>query len=141
MIGYHYNEEKKVVIAFFCHDSYCKFEGRKYWFRNISTPLWKVFDTKLLDYGDFLDLVKKGVDTIQPIVKVKVTEDCDKELAKKIAKDRLIIKWANLENRIIEDVLSKINTKFEVTKYRAFEKMHKTSEKIKRITSSCETEN
>ena len=135
MIGYSYNKEKKVIVAFFCDDSSHRFEGRRYWFRNISSSLWKVFNTELIDYGKFLDIVKDSVDTIQPVTKVKVTEDCDKELAKKIAKDRLIIKWANLEYRIVEKVLSKLNTKFEVTKYRAFEKMHKTSEKINRIKS------
>ena len=63
------------------------------------------------------------------------------ELAKKIAKDRLIIKWADLEYRIVNDVFSKINTQFEVTKYRVSKKMHKADKKIKRITSSYKAEN
>jgi hypothetical protein len=141
MIGYHYNKEKRVIVAFFCDDVSRKFEGRKYWYRNICKSLWKVFDNGLIQYSDFSDIVKKDVDTIQVVTKVKVTEDCDKELAKKIAKDRLIIKWADLEYRIVNDVFSKINTRFEVTKHRVNKKMRKTDEKIKRITSSYQTEN
>lgn len=141
MIGYHYNEEKQVILAFFCEDESGRFEGRRYWFRNISKSIWKVFGTGLIQYSDFLAIVKKDVDTIQVVTKVKVAEDCDKELAKKIAKDRLIIKWADLEYRIVNDVFSKINTQFEVTKYRVSKKMHKADEKIKRITSSYKTEN
>ena len=141
MIGYHYNKKKSVIVAFFCDDVSRKFEGRRYWYRNICKSLWKVFDNGLIEYVDFLNIVKKDVDTIQVITKVKVAEDCDKELAKKIVKDRLIIKWADLEYRIVNDVFSKINTQFEVTKYRVSKKMHKADKKIKRITSSYKTEN
>ena len=112
MIGYHYNKEKQVIVAFFCDDVSKKFEGKKYWCRNFWRSLWKVFDNGLIQYSDFLAIVKKDVDTIQVVTKVKVAEDCDKELAKKIAKDRLIIKWADLEYRIVNDVFSKINTQF-----------------------------
>lgn len=141
MIGYHYNKEKQVILAFFCEDKSGRFEGRRYWYRNICSSLWKVFDNGLIQYCDFLDIVKEDVDAIQVVTKVKVAEDCDKELAKKIAKDRLIIKWANLEYRIVNDVFSKINTQFEVTKYRVSKKMHKADKKIKRITSSYKPEN
>ena len=141
MIGYHYNKEKQVIVAFFCDDVSKKFEGKKYWCRNFWSSLWKVFDNGLIQYSDFLAIVKKDVDTIQVVTKVKVAEDCDKELAKKIAKDRLIIKWTDLEYRIVNDVFSKINTQFEVTKYHVSKKMHKADEKIKRITSSYKNEN
>ena len=140
MIGYHYNEEKQVIVAFFC-DDVSKFEGKKYWCRNFWSSLWKVFDNGLIQYSDFLAIVKKDVDTIQVVTKVKVAEDCDKELAKKIAKDRLIIKWADLEYRIVNDVLSKIATQWDVVKYRASKKMQKADKKIKRITSSYKAEN
>ena len=136
MIKYHYNKEKQVIIAFFCEDESGRFEGRRYWYRNICKSLWKVFDNGLIEYVDYLGIVKKDVDTIQVVTKVRAAEDCDKELAKKIAKDRLIIKWADLEYRIVNDVFSKINTQFEVTKYRVSKKMHKADEKINRITSS-----
>ena len=141
MIGYHYNEEKQVILAFFCEDSSGRFEGRKYWFRNIAKSIWKVFDNGLIEYVKFIDIVKKDVDTIQVVTKVKVAEDCDKELAKEIAKNRLIIKWADLEYRIVNDVFSKINTQFEVTKYRASKKLKKTSEKIARLSVHHKVEN
>ena len=141
MIGYHYNEEKQVILAFFCEDSSGRFEGRKYWFRNIAKSIWKVFDNGLIEYVKFIDIVKKDVDTIQVVTKVKVAEDCDKELAKKIAKDRLIIKWADLEYRIVNDVLSKIATQWDVVKYRASKKLKKTSEKIARLSVHHKAEN
>lgn len=141
MIGYHYNEEKHVIVAFFCDDVSKKFDGKKYWYKNICISLWKVFDNGLIQYCDFLDIVKKDVDAIQVVVKVKVAEDCDKELAKKIAKDRLIIKWARLEYRIAEEVLSNIVTRFDVVKYRASKKLKKTSEKIDRLSVHNKTEN
>lgn len=141
MIGYHYDEEKQIIIAFFCEDSSGRFEGRRYWYRNICKSLWKVFNNELIHYCTFLDIVKKDVDTIQVVTKVKVTEDCDEELAKKIAKDRLIIKWANLEYRIVREVFKKINTQFEVTKYRVSKKMRKTLEKIDRLNSYNKVKN
>ena len=94
MIGYHYNEEKQIIVAFFCDDVSKKFDGKRYWYKNICKSLWKVFDNGLIEYVDYLDIVKKDVDAIQVVAKVKVAEDCDKELAKEIAKNRLILKWA-----------------------------------------------
>ena len=141
MIGYHYNKKKQVMLAFFCDDVSKKFEGKRYWYKNICSSLWKIFDNGLIEYVDYLDIVKKDVDAIQAIAKVKVTEDCGMELAKEIAKNRLILKWERLEYRIVNDVFSKINTQFEVTKYRVSKKMCKTNEKIKRITSSRKADN
>lgn len=141
MINYHYNEEKQVIVAFFCDDVSKKFEGKKYWYKNICSSLWKVFDNGLIQYSDFLDIVKKDVDTIQVVVKVKVAEDCDKELAKEIAKNRLILKWARLEYRIAEEVLSNIDTRFAVVNNRAIKKLKKTSEKIDRLSAHHKTEN
>lgn len=134
MINYHYNEEKHVIVAFFCEDESGRFEGKRYWYRNICSSLWKVFDSGLIQYCDFSDIVKENVDAIQVVSKVKVTEDCDKELAKEIAKNRLILKWARLEYRIAEEVLSNIVTQFDVVKYRATKKLKKTSEKIARLS-------
>lgn len=141
MIGYHYNKEKQVIVAFFCDDFSKKFEGKKYWYRNIRSSLWKVFDNKLIQYCDFLAIVKKDVDAIQVVAKVKVAEDCDKELAKEIAKNRLILKWARLEYRIAEEVLSNIDTRFAVVNNRAIKKLKKTSEKIDRLSAHHKTEN
>lgn len=146
MIGYHYNEEKHVVVAFFCDDVSKKFEGKKYWYRNICSSLWKVFDNGLFDNGlirycDFSDIVKEDVDAIQVVAKVKVAEDCDKELAKEIAKNRLILKWTRLEYRIVEEVLSNIVTQLDVVKYRASKKLKKTSEKIARLSVHHKAEN
>ena len=141
MIGYHYNEEKQVIIAFFCDDVSKKFEGKKYWYKNIGISLWKVFDNGLIEYVDFLDIVKKDVDAIQIVAKVKVAEDCDMELAKKIAKNRLILKWARLEYRIVEEVLSNIVTQWDVVKYRASKKLKKTSEKIDKLSAHHKAEN
>ena len=141
MINYHYNEEKQIIVAFFCDDVSKKFDGKKYWYKNICISLWKVFDNGLIQYSDFLAIVKKDVDTIQVVTKVKVAEDCDKELAKKIAKNRLILKWARLEYRIVEEVLSNIVTRFDVVKYRARKKKKKTSEKIARLSVHHKAEN
>ena len=141
MIGYHYNKEKQVIVAFFCDDVSKKFEGKKYWCRNFWSSLWKVFDNGLIQYSDFLAIVKKDVDTIQVVTKVKVAEDCDKELAKEIAKNRLILKWTRLEYRIVEEVLSNIVTRLDVVKYRASKKLKKTSEKIARLSVRHKTEN
>ena len=141
MINYHYNEEKQIIVAFFCDDVSKKFEGKRYWYRNICKSLWKVFDNGLIQYSDFLAIVKKDVDTIQVVTKVKVAEDCDKELAKEIAKNRLILKWARLEYRIVEEVLSNIVTRFDVVKYRASKKLKKTSEKIARLSVHHKAEN
>jgi hypothetical protein len=141
MIGYHYNKEKQVIVAFFCDDVSRKFEGRKYWYRNICKSLWKVFDNGLIQYSDFLAIVKKDVDTIQVVTKVKVAEDCDKELAKEIAKNRLILKWARFEYRVVEEVLSNIVTQWDVVKYRASKKLKKTSEKIARLYVHHKAEN
>lgn len=146
MINYHYNEEKQVIVAFFCDDVSKKFEGKKYWHRNICSSLWKVFnngffDNGLIRYCDFLDIVKKDVDAIQVVAKVKVAEDCDKELAKEIAKNRLILKWTRLEYRIVEEVLSNIVTQLDVVKYRASKKLKKTSEKIARLSVHHKAEN
>lgn len=141
MIGYHYNEEKQVIVAFFCDDISKKFEGKRYWYKNICSSLWKVFDNGLIQYSDFLAIVKKDVDTIQIVAKVKVSEDCDKELAKEIAKNRLILKWARLEYRIVEEVLSNIVTRLDVVKYRASKKLKKTSEKIDRLSVHHEAKN
>lgn len=44
MIGYHYNKEKGVIVAFFCEDESGRFEGRRYWFRHITKSIWKVFN-------------------------------------------------------------------------------------------------
>ena len=141
MIKYHYNEEKQVIIAFFCEDASGKFEGKRYWYRNISKSIWKVFDTGLIDYVKFLDIVKSAVDSVEIVTKVKVTKDCDMELAKEIAKNRLILKWARLEYRIMEEVLSNIVTQWDVVKYRASKKLKKTSEKIARLSVHHKTEN
>ena len=141
MIGYHYNKEKQVILAFFCGDESGRFEGRKYWFRNISKAIWKVFDNGLVDYGKFLNIVRSAVDSIEVVSKVKVTEDCDKELAKEIAKNRLILKWARLEYRIVEEVLSNIATQWDTVKYRASKKLKKTSEKIARLSVHHKVEN
>ena len=141
MIGYHYNEEKQVILAFFCEDDSGRFEGRRYWFRNITKSIWKVFDTGLIDYGKFLNIVRSAVDSVEVVTKVKVTKDCDKELAKEIAKNRLILKWARLEYRIVEEVLSNIVTQWDVVKYRASKKLKKTSEKIARLSVRHKAEN
>ena len=141
MIKYHYNEEKQVIVAFFCEDVSGKFEGRRYWYRNISKSIWKVFDTGLIDYVKFLGIVRSAVDSVEVVTKVKVAEDCDKELAKEIAKNRLILKWARLEYRIAEEVLSNIVTRWDVVKYRASKKLKKTSEKIARLSVHHKTEN
>ena len=134
MIGYHYNKEKQVIVAFFCDDVSRKFEGRRYWYRNICKSLWKVFDNGLIEYIKFLGIVRSAVDSVEVVSKVKVTKDCDKELAKEIAKNRLILKWARLEYRIVEEVLSNIATQWDVVKYRASKKLKKTSEKIARLS-------
>ena len=141
MIGYHYNEKKQIILAFFCEDESGRFEGRRYWFRNITKSIWKVFDTGLIDYGKFLNIVRSAVDSVEVVTKVKVTEDCDKELAKEIAKNRLILKWARLEYRIVEEVLSNIVTQWDVVKYRASKKLKKTSEKIARLSVHHKAEN
>lgn len=141
MIGYHYNKEKGVIIAFFCEDESGRFEGRRYWFRNITKSIWKVFDSGLVDYEKFLDIVRSAVDSVEVVSKVKVTKDCDKELAKEIAKNRLILKWARLEYRIVEEVLSNIVTQWDVVKYRASKKLKKTSEKIARLSVHHKAEN
>lgn len=141
MINYHYNEEKQIIVAFFCDDVSKKFDGKKYWYKNIGISLWKVFDTGLIQYCDFLNIIKKDVDAIQVVTKVKVANDCDKELAKEIAKNRLILKWARLEYRIAEEVLSNIVTRFDVVKYRASKKLKKTSEKIARLSVHHKEEN
>ena len=122
MIGYHYNEEKHVIVAFFCDDVSKEFEGKKYWYRNITKSIWKVFDSGLVDYEKFLDIVRSAVDSVEVVTKVKVTKDCDMELAKEIAKNRLILKWTRLEYRIAEEVLSNIVTQWDVVKYRASKK-------------------
>ena len=137
MINYHYNKKKQVIVAFFCDDVSKKFEGKKYWYKNICSSLWKIFDERYIQYGDFLTIVKKDVDAIQVVTKVKVAEDCDKELAKKIAKDRLIIKWTRLEYKILEEVLSNIATQYDVI----FKKLKKISEKIDRLSVHHEAEN
>lgn len=100
MIDYRYNKEKHVIVAFFCDDVSKKFEGNKYWYKNICSSLWKIFDDRYIQYCDFLNIVKKDVDAIQVVAKVKVTKDCDMELAKEIAKNRLILKWTRLEYKI-----------------------------------------
>ena len=141
MIGYHYNKEKQVIVAFFCEDESGRFEGRKYWFRNITKSIWKVFDSGLVDYEKFLDIVRSAVDSVEVVTKVKVTKDCDMELAKEIAKNRLILKWARLEYRIAEEVLSNIVTQWDVVKYRASKKLKKTSEKIARLSVHHKAEN
>ena len=141
MIGYHYNEEKHIMVAFFCDDVSKKFEGKKYWYRNICSSLWKIFDNGRTQYCDFLNIVKKDVDAIQVVAKVKVAEDCDKELAKEIAKNRLILKWTRLEYRIVEEVLSNIVTRLDIVKYRASKKLKKTSEKIARLSVHHKVEN
>ena len=43
MIDYRYNEEKQIIVAFFCDDVSKKFEGKKYWYKNICSSLWKIF--------------------------------------------------------------------------------------------------
>lgn len=141
MIKYHYNKEKSVIVAFFCEDESGRFEGRKYWFRNITKSIWKVFDSGLVDYGKFLNIVRNAVDSVEVVTKVKVTKDCDMELAKEIAKNRLILKWARLEYRIAEEVLSNIVTQWDVVKYRASKKLKKTSEKIARLSVHHKAEN
>ena len=141
MIKYHYNKEKQVIVAFFCEDSSGRFEGRKYWFRNIAKSIWKVFDNGLIDYGKFLDIVRNAVDSVEVVSKVSFTKDCDEELAKEIAKNRLILKWARLEYRIVEEVLSNITTQWDVVKYRASKKLKKTSEKIARLSVHHKAEN
>ena len=137
MIDYRYNKEKHVIVAFFCDDVSKKFEGKKYWYKNICSSLWKIFDDRYIQYCDFLNIVKKDVDAIQVVAKVRVAEDCDKELAKKIAKDRLILKWARLEYKILEEVLSNIATQYDVV----IKKLKKISEKIDRLSVRHEAEN
>ena len=141
MIGYHYNKEKQVILAFFCEDESGRFEGRRYWFRNITKAICKVFDNGLIEYVKFLDIVRNAVDSVEVVTKVKVTKDCDKELAKEIAKNRLILKWARLEYRIVEEVLSNIAIQWDVVKYRASKKLKKTSEKIARLSVHHKAEN
>lgn len=141
MIDYHYNEEKQIIVAFFCDDVSKKFEGKRYWYKNICSSLWKIFDSGLIQYCDFLNIVKKDVDAIQVVAKVKVAEDCGKELAKEIAKNRLILKWARFEYRVVEEVLSNIATQWDVVKYRASKKLKKTSEKIDRLSVHHKAEN
>ena len=137
MINYHYNEEKQVIVAFFCDDVSKKFEGKKYWYKNICSSLWKIFDDRYIQYCDFLNIVKKDVDAIQVVAKVKVTKDCDMKLAKEIAKNRLILKWTRLEYKILEEVLSNIATQYDVI----FKKLKKISEKIDRLSVRHEAEN
>ena len=141
MIKYHYNKEKSVIVAFFCEDESGRFEGRKYWYRNITKAIWKVFDNELIEYVKFLGIVRNAVDSVEVVTKVKVTKDCDKELAKEIAKNRLILKWTRLEYRIVEEVLSNIATQWDVVKYRASKKLKKTSEKIARLSVHHKVEN
>lgn len=141
MIGYHYNEEKHVIVAFFCDDVSKKFEGEIYWYRNISSSLWKVFDNGLIEHVKFLGIVRNALDSVEVVTKVKVTKDCDMELAKEIAKNRLILKWTRLEYRIVEEVLSNIVTQWDVVKYRAGKKLKKTSEKIARLSVHHKAEN
>ena len=141
MIKYHYNKEKQVIVAFFCEDVSRKFEGKIYWYRNIIKSIWKVFCNGLIDYEKFIDIVKSAVDSVEVVSKVKVTKDCDKELAKEIAKNRLILKWTRLEYRIVEEVLSNIVTQWDIVKYRASKKLKKTSEKIARLSVHHKTEN
>ena len=142
MIKYHYNKEKSVIVAFFCEDESGRFEGRIYWFRHIAKSIWKVFCSgRLVDYEKFLDIVRSAVDSVEVVSKVKVTKDCDKELAKEIAKNRLILKWTRLEYRVVEEVLSNIVTQWDVVKYRATKKLKKTSEKIARLSVNHKAEN
>ena len=141
MIDYHYNKKKQVMLAFFCEDESGRFEGKRYWYRNLSKSIWKVFDTGLVDYGKFLDIVKSAVDSVEVVTKVKVTTDCDMKLAKEIAKNRLILKWARLEHRIVKEVLSNIVTQWDVVVYRASKKLKKTSEKIARLSVHHKAEN
>ena len=141
MIGYHYNKEKQVIVAFFCEDKSGRFEGRKYWYRNITKTICKVFDNELIEFVKFLDIVRNAVDSVEVVTKVKVTKDCDKELAKEIAKNRLILKWARLEYRIVEEVFSNIATQWDIVKYRASKKLKNTSEKIARLSDAQKVEN
>ena len=141
MIDYHYNKKKQVMLAFFCEDESGRFEGKRYWYRNLSKSIWKVFDTGLVDYGKFLDIVRNAVDSVEVVTKVKVTTDCDMELAKEIAKNRLILKWARLEDRIVKEVLSNIVTQWDVVVYRASKKLKKNSEKIARLSVHHKAEN
>ena len=141
MINYHYNKKKQVMLAFFCEDESGRFEGKRYWFRNLSKSIWKVFDTGLVDYGKFLDIVRNAVDSVEVVTKVKVTKDCDMELAKEIAKNRLILKWARLEDRVVKEVLSNIVTQWDVVVYRASKKLKKNSEKIARLSVHHKAEN
>ena len=141
MIDYHYNKKKQVMLAFFCEDESGRFEGKRYWYRNLSKSIWKVFGTGLVDYGKFLDIVKSTVDSVEVVTKVKVTKDCDMELAKEIAKNRLILKWTRLEDRIVKEVLSNIVTQWDVVVYRASKKLKKNSEKIARLSVHHKAEN
>jgi hypothetical protein len=141
MIKYHYNKEKSVIVAFFCEDESGRFEGRRYWFRHIEKSIWKVFVSEIVNYEKFLDIVRSSIDNVEVVTKVKVTKDCDKELAKEIAKNRLILKWTRLEYRIVEEVLSDIATQWDVVKYRAGKKLKKTSEKIARLSVHNKAEN
>ena len=137
MIDYRYNKEKHVIVAFFCDDVSKKFEGKKYWYKNICSSLWKIFDDRYIQYCDFLSIVKKDVNAIQIVAKVKVTKDCDMELAKEIAKNRLILKWTRLEYKILEEVLSNIATQYDVV----IKKLKKISEKIDRLSVCHKAEN
>ena len=135
MIKYHYNKEKNVIVAYFCDEVTGNFGGREYWFHHISNSLCKVFSNKLIDNFTFDDFVSDAVDNIQFVTKVKVTKDCDVELAKKIAKDRLILKWTNLEFNLTCAISKYIHKQVNVMEHRVEGKLKKSIKKIDRLES------
>lgn len=135
MIKYHYNKKKQFIVAYFCDEVTGNFGGREYWFHHLSNALFKVFSNKLIDKVTFDDFIIKAVDNVQFVTKVKVTKDCDVELAKKIAKDRLILKWTNLEFNLTCAISKYIHKQFNAMGYRVERKLEKSIIKINRIQS------
>ena len=142
MIGYRYNEKKKVVIAYFCNDIHPNsMQGKDYWCDGISNSLWKVFsqeDLICLRNWAFDDIVRRAVSSVKTVAVAKVTDDCDVELAKKIAKDRLNLKWARLEKRILGELIAEINSWMNVVNYRSSKKLEKCNLKIARLSNHKE---
>lgn len=142
MIGYRYNKKKNVVIAYFCNDIHpTSMKGKDYWQDGISNSLWKVFsqtDLICLRNWAYDGIVEKAVSSVKTVAVAKVTDDCDIELAKKIAKDRLNLKWARLEKRILGELIVKINSWMSVVNDRSSKKLEKCNLKIARLSNHSE---